>query len=69
MEEKKPPPRPRGRPRLPGPRRRPCKLYLPDEAFRLFQEIGQGNASTGSLVTLAFYVNNSTKTRRKKEKE
>ena len=59
-DEKKPrrkshPPRPIGRPPLPGPPRRDVKLYLPDAAMVRLRVIGRGSASEGVLQLLALY--------------
>lgn len=48
--------RPRGRPRLPGPRRKDRRVYLPDGAMERLREIGLGSASAGIMQLLARYV-------------
>lgn len=48
-----------GRPQLPGPKRRPCKLYLPSAAMNRLRDIGEGSASQGVLTLLALHARKS----------
>lgn len=50
------PPRPIGRPPLPGPQRRDRKLYLPDGAMERLRDIGNGSASEGVMYLLALHT-------------
>lgn len=50
------PPRPIGRPPLPGPQRRDRKLYLPDGAMERLRTIGNGSASEGIMYLLALHA-------------